>query len=303
MNWSRNLLAALAMLGLGLAPIDPDRWCRPPRCQAAEPRRLTTDGRLKSDPVFSDPAGGELVFVVQDMPQRTRLMRLNLDDLTQTPIHASETRSEMEPTVSRDGRWLAYVQNRGNLSLTLVIEDRAGAEHAEVKPGAGFSGMHAPAIAPDGTRLLFAFAESGRQRVISVSMAGQDRAVLIDSPGVNNWPSWTPDGKSLVFSSTRDGNYEIYAARADGSETRRLTDCPFQDLRPRPAPDGKRLVFTSGRDGNHELYAMDLDGGSVARLTNHPERDDYATWHPDGRRIVYVAERDGKHDLWLLSLE
>ena len=35
---------------------------------AAEPQRLTTDGRVKRDPVFSKPDGSELLFVVLERP-------------------------------------------------------------------------------------------------------------------------------------------------------------------------------------------------------------------------------------------
>ena len=90
---------------------------------AAEPQRLTMDGRVKRDPVLLNPSGMELLYVLHDKPNRLRLMKLSLKDGQSTPLHPDETRSELEPAVSRDGRFLAFVQNRGNLSLALVIQD------------------------------------------------------------------------------------------------------------------------------------------------------------------------------------
>jgi TolB protein len=287
-DWGARLALALAMLLLAVSPCP------------AQGKRLTGDGRLKSDPVFLDREGKDLAYVVQDGPNRLRLMRLKLADGTVTPMHPREGTSQMEPACSPDGRFLAFVQSRGNLSLGLVIRDMQSSTEAEVKPAGGFSGPRSPAFALDG-RVLFSFAEKGRQKIVSVDRQAGDRRTVIDSPGINNWPHVSADGKRIVFSSTRDGNYEIYIAGIDGSGAKRLTNHPRQDIRPRFSPDSKRIAFTSNRDGNYEIYVMSADGSGLKRLTNNPERDDYAVWHPDGKRLVIVSERRGKHDLYLID--
>lgn len=267
------------------------------RPEAAEPTRLTADGRVKRDPVFSKPDGSELLFAVLDQPKQLRLMRLTLANGKVEAVHPDETRSEFEPAVSRDGRYLAFVQNRGNLSLALVIKDLMNVTQVDVPPGGGFSGMHSPAIAPDNSRVLYSYPEDGRQHLFVVGIDAKQPRRLVDSSGVNNWPSFSPDGQQVVFSSTRDGDYELYVMKADGTDVRRLTDSPKQDIRPRWSPDGRRIAFTSNRDGNYEIYTIALDGSGLTRLTNHPEQDDYAAWSPDSRRLVFVAERDGHQDL------
>ena len=264
---------------------------------AAEPIRLTTDGRVKRDPVFSKPDGSELLFAVLDRPKQLRLMKLTLASGKVESLHPDETRSEFEPAVSRDGRFLAFVQNRGNLSLAMVIKDLMNGHQVDVPPGGGFSGMHSPAIAPDNLRVLYSYPEDGRQHLFSVGIDAKNPTRLVDSSGVNNWPSFSPDGQQVVFSSTRDGDYDLYVMKSDGTDVRRLTDSPKQDIRPRWSPDGRRIVFTSKRDGNYEIYSVAPDGSGLSRVTNHPEQDDFATWSPDGRRLVFVAERDGHQDL------
>src|SRR6478609_3322054 len=47
--------------------------------RAAEPRRLTDDGRLKLAPVFLGD-GSEIAYSVHDIPNRLTLMRLKLAD-------------------------------------------------------------------------------------------------------------------------------------------------------------------------------------------------------------------------------
>jgi Tol biopolymer transport system component len=268
---------------------------------AGEPQRLTTDGRVKRDTMFLGPSGKTLLYSVLEKPTQLRLMKLTLPDGKVEPLHPSETRNEFEPAASADGRFLSFVQNRGNLSLALVIEDLQGTQSAEVPPGGGFSGMHSPAFSPDGSRILFSYPEEGRQQIFGVNLQGKNRQSIIDSPGVNNWPHFSPDGRQIVFSSSRDDDYEIYVAQADGSGARRLTNSPRQDIRPRFSPDGKRIVFTSNRDENYEIYVMNADGTQLQQVTQHPEQDDHAAWHPDSRHLVIVSQRQGQSDLYLIE--
>lgn len=267
----------------------------------AEPVRLTTDGRLKFSSAFSNK-GDELVFATLETPILFRLMRLKLADRTVEPLHKDASKSEFEPAFSPDGRYCAFAQNNGVLTVQIVIRDRQLNKDATVPPGTGFSGLRSPAISPDCTRVAFAFADEDRQQIYSVDLQGGDRRALTDSTGINNWPAYSPDGRQIVFASTRDENYELYVMQADGSQVRRLTESPFQDLRPRFSPDGKRIAFVSGRDGNYEIYVMQADGSGVVRLTHNPEREDYPTWHPDGRHLVIASERSGRHDLYLMEV-
>ena len=195
--------------------------------------RLTTDGRLKSDPVFVDRGGQELIYVVQDRPNQLRLMRMRVAERTAVAVNPEQRNNEFEPGVSADGNWLSFVQNRGNLSLALVIRNLEKNTEAEVKPAGGFAGPHCPAIMPDGSRVFYSFADKGRQLIVSVDMKGGDPKTVIEGAGIYNWPCFSPDGKRFAFGATRDGNFELYSANVDGNDVRRLTHEPRLDMRPR----------------------------------------------------------------------
>lgn len=273
---------------------------------AAEPIRLTDDGHLKRDPILIDQ-GRQVVYAVQASEDRLALMRLDVTNLADPtvesePLHPDAGKTEFEPAFSADGRYYAFVQSRGNLSLALVIRDTRESTDAEVPPAGGFSGMRSPAFSPDATRVLFSYPEAGRQQLYSVNLKGADRRALTDSQGINNWPSFSPDGSSIAFASSRDGDYELYVMRSDGTQVRRLTERVGQDIRPRFSPDGKRIAYTRSEAGNYEVYVMNADGTRPLPVTQHPERDDFACWHPDGRRLVLVSERQGRCDLYLVDV-
>jgi Tol biopolymer transport system component len=285
MNWSNVIVVVLSIVGT-----------------SPEPQRLTTDGLVKTSPVFVDRSGDELLYVVEDLPTRMRLMRLRLTDGRIEPVHPDETRAEFEPACSADGRKLAFVQSRGNLNLVLVIHDLVSGRDLDVPVGSGFAGPRSPCFTPDGSRVVYSFADASRQKLFWVGTSDPATHVLVDSQGVNNWPDVSSDGKRLVFASSRDGDYDLFTADADGKNQNRLAASPNRDVRPRYSPDGRRIAFTSGRDGNDEIYVCDADGRNPQRVTHHPERDDYAAWHPDGRRLVVVCERSGRHDLYLIDV-
>lgn len=269
---------------------------------AAEPHRLTNDGRVKRNPVYMGSDSPELLYAVLERPAQLRLMKFNLQTNISSPLHPDERRSEFDPDVSRDGRWLTFVQSRGNLSLALVSQDLKENRQFEVGPAGGFSGLHSPAIAPDNSRIVYSFPDQGRQHLLTCTIECKDAKRLIDTDGVNNWPSFSPEGRELCYSSTRDGNYDLYISLADGSNSRRLTNNPTQDIRPKWSPDGRRIAFVSNRDGNYELYTVRPDGSDLVRITSHPEQDNYPSWSPDSRHIIFVGERDGQHDLFKVSV-
>src|SRR5262249_25603618 len=147
-----------------------------------------------------------------------RLMRLRVAVGVTEPLHKDVTLSELEPAVSADGRYLACVHLRGVLSLGLRIRDRKLGTTAEVPPGPGFCGLWGTAMAPDGSRVLYSFAEGGRQKLYSVDVRGGDRKALTAGPGIDNWPGFSPDSRRVVFGSSRAGTYDLYVMRADGAE-------------------------------------------------------------------------------------
>src|SRR5262245_4148792 len=79
---------------------------------AAEPVRLTQDGRLKRDPRFVG-GGAEVVYSVVESPILMRLVRLNLSTLTAAPLYPQAATSQFEPSFSTDGRYQVFVEFRG----------------------------------------------------------------------------------------------------------------------------------------------------------------------------------------------
>lgn len=276
-------------------------WC--PLASAGDlpaPQRLTTDGKVKTDPVFVR-GGSEVVYTVLESAVQQSLMKLKLEGGTPERLHADALTSEFEPSFSADGRFYTFIQSRGNLNLKLMIRDTKNSRDAVFDPGGGFASLRRPSIAPDGSRVVFSIPAGNGQSLISVNNEGKDRRELTQG-GLNSWAAFSPGGKEIAFASSREGDYEIFVISAAGGTPRRLTRSPGLDLRPAWSPDGKRIAFTSNRAGRYQIHVMDADGNNVRAVDHVSDRDDYPAWHPDGRRLVCVSEKNGKSDLYLLAV-
>lgn len=123
-----------------------------------------------------------------------------------------------------------------------------------------------PELSPDGTRLMFAFAET---------------------------PA-TPEDRRTGHHGRY---YHLYTMATDGSGLSQLTEGPFDDFSPRYLPDG-RIVFIStrrlgwhrcGSPGceNYTLAIANADGGNATPVSYHETQE----WDPavlDDGRIVYT---------------
>ena len=264
---------------------------------AVEPVPLTSTGHAKSGLTFRDAE--TLAFAEEISGQQLALMQLSLSTGEVSRIFPEEKNVQFVLPFSPHRQHMAYIKSVGNLNLRLVIRQLESGAEAEFGEG-GFSGTQNPCFTPDSQRLLYAYPVDGRQHIWSCNLKCEDRKRVVDSVGINNWPTCTPDGL-LVFGSSRDGNFEIYSQPLAGGDARRLTYSPFQDIRPRVSPDGSQIAFTSARDGNYDIYVMATDGTDVRRVTRNPERYDHPAWHPDGR-LAYVAEQGGAFEIVLVEV-
>ncbi len=270
---------------------------------AAEPRRLTHDGRLKRDPRFVDDAT-HVVYSVVEGPTIVRQMKLNLATGQAVPLYPDAPTSQFESTFSPDGRYHAFVEFRAVTNVKLVIRDTQEGRDALFDPGSDRAHLGNPVFDPRGQRLVFSLPRTVGQQLVSINPQAQDlRFLTRQTEAIDDWAAFSPDGQQIAFGSSRDGDFEIYAMQADGTQVRRLTNSPGADIRPAWSPDGRQIAFTSARDGNYEIYVVPADGSAAPRrATNHEERDDFARWHPDGRQLLTVSERRGQFDLYLMEL-
>ena len=270
---------------------------------SAEPVRLTDDGKMKQDLVFTYDTQ-ELIYSVLKTPLLIKLQRLNVESGAVEDFHTSANTNEIYVDFAKDMKHYAYIRNDGNLHTALQVQDVDNGQLYNLNPGGGFACVRALTISPDGQNVVYSFPESnGSQQLWQTDNKLENKKELTKSDFIDAYPRYSPIGNVIAFTSTRSGNFDIFRMSADGTGIFQLTDNPGIDTRPSFSPDGSKIVYTSLRQGNYEVFIMNADGSNQKQITNNPGKDDFACWHPDGKRIFYVGDVKGKKDIYSISVE
>lgn len=135
-------------------------------------------------------------------------------------------------------------------------------------------GMTGPAFTPDGTKAVYADAQSDSD--LSVDVFGKWKLQLVD---------FRIDSSEPSFSNSRD----ISPAGARWLEPGNF------------APDGVSLLFNSdiGMDNaeGQDQYILDIESGEVTNLTNSPKIwDEHGVFSPSGNKILFMSSYPYRHD-------
>ncbi|WP_238150982.1 amidohydrolase family protein [Kribbella sindirgiensis] len=230
-----------------------------------------------------------------------------LDLASGTIVALTDTTSEeAEPTVSADGRKIAFTVDTSSI---VELDLTSGVRTTIVNNQTGIT-LFGPSYSPDGT-------------LAYVRLTGPSCDLIVDNQQVSNGQdvfavpsSWA----STDLFYTADG--KVHRHRADGghSVVPFAATVPVTSRRPRPkAPDlestGKRAVQgiaspTASPDGTwiafralNALWLAPTDGRTQPRKV---VADGYFNsdpdFSPDGKKLLYASDRDGTADLWLHDL-
>jgi len=253
------------------------------------------------EPAFA-PDGESIVYTVTvtnatEDKQQSDLWRVGYDGQDRTQVTSTPKHDEWAPAWSPDGRWLAFLSDRGDDDAqTQVWAMPAGGGEARVLtnlPG-GVDGFQ---WSPDSQRL----------------------AVIATDP---ERPAGTPKPKNpppivtgrWQFKKDVDGYLDarrshLYVHDVARSESTQITSGDHDEALPAWSPDGKQIAYVTRRGGepdrhsNFDIYLVEPRAGATERrLTtfdgadNDPDLESPISWSPDGRQLAFVQ---GGEDKWI----
>ncbi|HEX9635920.1 MAG TPA: winged helix-turn-helix domain-containing protein [Acidobacteriota bacterium] len=168
-----------------------------------------------------------------------------------------------------------------------------------------------PAIAPDGSRVAFAWnGGAGDEYRIYVRLRDAEQPLRISGgPGRDRAPVWSPDGQHIAFVRLSGERCELHAVPSIGGVERRIASCD-DSLSARFAwsPDGERLAV-SARRGARAAAGLELvafDGSERRPLTVPPPQilgDTDPAFSPPGDAVAFVRNlADGVGDVHVAAL-
>src|SRR5260221_2773787 len=251
------------------------------------------------DPRIS-PDGTRIAYVIQTIDRdkneyRSAIWVAPRDGLEAARRFTAGEKRDGSPRWSPDGRWLAFVSNRGDdkaQAQIYVIPAEGGEARklTDLKEGASEI-----AWSPDSTRMAFtarvrddAYEEEDDKKrkprrftriffkLDSVGWTGDRRAHIFvvgledgeplqitSGDGEHGSPAWSADGKQLVFVASRGERWDtelinrLYSVDAEGGEPTQVPGADAWYEAPTFSPDGTRLAFRSTiEDGTYPHHTQ-----------------------------------------------
>jgi len=200
------------------------------------------------------------------------------------------------PTVSPDGRLIAFVTSRVDLTKNKYVSQvwlaSVAGDFAPYPLTAGDPGESMPAWSPDSRQLAFVSGREGALgakkgertlHVIPIAAPGEVRTIAVRKDGLDS-PTWSPDGRFIAFASREPD--ERYSADDESWQSPRRIDTFFTRL------NGEDFVF----DRPNHIWVVAADGTGTPRdLTPGPHEHGSFCWTADSRGLIVSAAR---HDTW-----
>lgn len=215
------------------------------------------DGSL----VYNSPAVFSNLFTYNDL-YRVGRGEKSPSALDGVPVRLTEGFRAIDPTVSPDGRRVAFVTNHHGTRYAQIadIGPDGVSNVRELVHNAPYEQSFTPRFSPDGKHVALShWSKGGYRDIWLVDVAsGAVREVTHDR-AQDGGCSFSPDGRTLYYHSDRTGVPNVYAHSLDTGKTLQVTNVLTGAFYPEVSPDGKTLAYIGYTKDGFDLFAMKLD--------------------------------------------
>jgi len=175
-----------------------------------------------------------------------------------------------------------------------------------ISPGSQSHYNLAPAISPDGKRIVY-FSDAGlfsidmylanadNGRIIRTLISATRDPHLESMQFINSAGAWDATGTRFVFGAVITGHPALRIVNGNTGKTIREAKFPSlgEIFNPTWSPDGRKIAFSAQVSGYTDLFIFDLQSRQLQRLTDDAYADLEPAWSPDGSSIAFVTDRFG----------
>ncbi len=203
----------------------------------------------------------------------------------QRQLTTAETRADIYPAISPDGRHIVFVSTRSGNShiyrLDLETND-------QIQLTKGIS-EEFPTVSADGKWVIYNSTASTNFTLWRVPIDGGEPQQLTNR--LSQWPVVSPDGQRIACWYRQESNapWKLAFIPINGGEPEKLFDLPGADA-PFPVrwtPDGKAITFVSTRGGVSNIWSQNIETGETKQLTQFTsDQIFWFDWSRDGKQLA-----------------
>jgi len=140
---------------------------------------------IDTEPVFS--SDGQTIFFVSDRGGAPQIYKVSAGGGSAERVTFTGNYN-ISPSVSPDGRWLAYISRVGGGFKLHVMDLSAGTVTAITDTTADEN----PSFAPNSRQIVYATLQQGRESLMTTTLDGKIKARLAGQGGDIREPDWGP---------------------------------------------------------------------------------------------------------------
>ncbi|HYE65649.1 MAG TPA: Ig-like domain-containing protein, partial [Pyrinomonadaceae bacterium] len=296
---------------------DPPAFIQMGATRAAAPAVSQDGSRIafssRENPLGTNPDGNSEIFLFDGAALR------QITNTTPGDLALRVRNGNFQPSISDDGRLVAFASNRDLLSLNpdanleIFIYDTSDHSFTQLTNTSGTVGNADAKISGDGSTVAYirdggATVSAARDLILQNRLSGSTRVIASGVYGLalTYGRAISDDGSRVVYAAeTAADASQVFLFDGRNNLTRQITtlgaravDVP---LHPTISGDGSRLAFATRRnviggnsDNSVELYTLDIPAGRLTRVTSAPSAataDVVSSLNDDGTLIAFNFPR------------
>jgi Tol biopolymer transport system component len=195
--------------------------------------------------------------------------------------------SDGGPSISPDGKWLAFLRTTGWELQELYVVPMTGGEPKRLTDQQEF--IAGCAWTPDSREIVFASNRTGSMSLWRIPFTGGQPRLLggtgnnAGDPAISLRESRLAYVESIVRAAI--WRVKLSGVAQERAPTRLIASTRI-DANQDYSPDGKKIVFASNRTGKFQIWVCDSEGLNPVKLTD----GSYCgcpRWSPDGQQIAF----------------